>query len=233
MCAFGVSGQLAPADLFCSGSLRPPFTDRRRIALLNGTAADAQNSAGRAIERATESEKEAARLNKLAEDERLARIKLEALVSPRRLTPDQQHQIATVLKGFSGRFAVVSTYGLDGEGAVIGTQIMEALKAVPMRVRDERALTIVTGGFDFGIHIRGPANEQSLVMALARALHTIGKLDVYVNSPSVRGGAVLSGSAVIRGNAAMSGGGGPLGPGGPTPHGTPVTIAVGIKPFPK
>jgi hypothetical protein len=63
----------------------------------------AQQAAGEATERASANEKEAARLNKLAEEEKLARVKIEKRVGPRVITPEQEAFIARSLTAFKGQ----------------------------------------------------------------------------------------------------------------------------------
>lgn len=59
--------------------------------------------------RIAEAEARAAAANEMAERERLARVKLEARLGPRRLTPDQQRSLASGLKPFVGeRFWVIT-----------------------------------------------------------------------------------------------------------------------------
>lgn len=64
--------------------------------------AEAVDNAAKANERAALNEKEAARLNKLAEDERTARVAIEQCLGGWRLTPDAQRRIAKKLKPFAG-----------------------------------------------------------------------------------------------------------------------------------
>ena len=57
----------------------------------------------KAVERAANAEKETARLNKAAEDERLARMKIEERLADRMLSDVQLKAIAAKIKEFSGR----------------------------------------------------------------------------------------------------------------------------------
>jgi hypothetical protein len=155
-----------------------------------------------------------------AESERLERTKLEAVVSPRRIGADEQKRIKEALKGFEKRLVLVSSNGLDAEAALLGAQII-ACFPFSFTVQDERALSISTGGFDFGIHIRGPQSDQDLVTALTLALRSIGKLQTWANTAIPRTGVRMGGSAMK-----TEGGGS-----GPTPPGTPVWIEIGVKPL--
>lgn len=148
-------------------------------------------TAARANERASANER-------AAESERLERRRLEARVSPRGLTLNQQRKIAEVCKKFSGHRALVSSYGLDGEGAMLAGQILEILRLGLRRnnVRNAISSRLVTGRFESGIHLRGqpplvtgrfPESEREFASALQHALSTVGKLDAYAyDSPPRR-----------------------------------------------
>ena len=174
-------------------------------------------------------QKEAEDLKKKAEDERLERVRLEQLVSPRMLTPEKQRLIADRLRRFSGRAVTVESYGMDGEGVALATELLSAFTSAGLRVTDDRAAMIVSGGFKFAVHVNGPANQQDLVIGIAEALGQLGGVLTYANAPEPRSGAIMGGQASLGGNAVMRGGGGPQGPAGPTPPDSPVIVFVGIK----
>jgi hypothetical protein len=178
--------------------------------------------------RAAEAEKGAAQAKLMAEAERRERVKLEALVAPRSLSLDQQRLIANAIRKFSGHAATVSSYGLDGEGAALATQIISVLASAGIAVRDDRASIMRTGGFEYGVHLRGPAGE--FILGLGSALSEIGKIQVFVNAPVSHRGTGMSGNASISGSASISGGGGVVNV--PVPTTGPVSIMVGIKPLP-
>lgn len=178
-------------------------------------ASDASERASKADERASNDEKEAARLRKMAEAERLGRVKLEAQVAPRSLSLDQQRLIASACGRFHGHGVLVSSYGMDGEGAALGGQIISVLQSAGIIVADGRASTMVSGGFEMGVHVRGPDVERDFVSSLGNALSSIGKLKVSLNDPPPRSG------------GGMGGGGQSF------PAGTVfVTVMVGTKPVP-
>jgi hypothetical protein len=182
----------------------------------NERAGDAEKKAADANERASENEKEAANLRNIAEAERLERLKLEAAVAPRTLTLDQQQAIGSALKEFRGHNVEVVSYGTDGEASVLGRQLIAALRATHITVLDARASMMVTGQFDIGIHVRGPAQEAQFASAIATAFSSKGRLAVATpNDPQPRMGAMMGGGgqAFIAGTVF-------------------VTITVGIKPVP-
>ena len=164
-----------------------------------------------------ESKAQAEAAHAVAESERLERIKLEAAVAPRSLSLEQQRQIAAVCRQFAGHRVLVSSYGLDGEGAAIGAQIITLLRSVlgNDNVLDSRASIVVTGGFQFGIHLRGPDSEREFIRNLSDALTSVGHLQTFVNQPPPRMGA-------------MMGGGGQGFPAGTVF----VDVMIGIKPVP-
>ncbi len=81
-----------------------------------GEAANAKDSAGKANERAAANEKEAARLNKVAEDERFARLKLAKTIAPRRLTGTQKETLTKLLSARPWGIVIVSVI-LDSESS--------------------------------------------------------------------------------------------------------------------
>jgi hypothetical protein len=174
---------------------------------------------------------EAAKANERAAQAEKETAELYALTAPRRLTVDQQTKIGEQLRPFSGREVTIFSYGMDGEGAAIGTQIIHVLNTAKIRTVNQLASSIVSGGFAVGIQIHGPNEQQDLVRALYSALHSTGKLDVMINAPALDGLAKMGGRAAMGGGASMGGGSGRVGPPGATPAGTPVTIQIGIKPI--
>jgi hypothetical protein len=195
--------------------------DAQILEARRGTA-EAQRDAGIAKKAASEADER-------AEHEKLEREKLDLLVSPRRISQDDQRRIRDALAKFGRHTIRISSNGLDAEAAVLGAQIIASLPT-SFTVRDERAQSISTGSFDFGIHVRGPQTEQDLVMAIRDALRSIGKLQTWANTGLPRTGAVMGGAATMSGPVTMSGGGGPPGTPGVTAPGTSVWIEIGVKP---
>jgi len=146
---------------------------------------DAVAKAGIANGKATEAgertlilEKERAALEKKAEDERLARIELEAQVSPRRLTGTQQKQIANSLSSFAGKTIGVATYSQDAEAMILATQIEEALAKAKIVVHD-RIGTFGAVGFPLylGVTVDKASSDKTLESSLFKALSTKGRLE--------------------------------------------------------
>jgi hypothetical protein len=122
-------------------------------------------------------EKEAGQLNKDAEGERLARVKLEAEISPRRLSADQETAIAKALAGFKGKIVSVATYRNDPEAMILGIQIAEALGKAHITAQN-RLGTFDPVGLPMFVNVVVDTNssDKKLVCALASALKTQGKL---------------------------------------------------------
>jgi len=103
-------------------------------AYLRSHVAETNERAAHAEDRAAANEREAARLGKLAEDERLARVELESKVAWRRLGAKEQSQIASHLKQFSGEPALIAHSPNDIEAATFATEIATALQMAGWKV---------------------------------------------------------------------------------------------------
>ena len=226
----GVAGELlADGGIFLCSSHLQTISDLE-VASLNVRANQAEASLGKAISDA-ESAKATARgfdsqiagasaraaeANQKAEEERLERLKLEAIVAPRSLSLDQQRQIADACRKFHGHDVLVYSNALDGEAAALGGQIISALQSAHIVVADARGSGFGTGKFDTGVHVSGPKVEDEFISVLETALSKIGNL---------KPGPAMNPNA--RGGMAMDGGGQSF------PAGTTfVTITVGVKPLP-
>jgi hypothetical protein len=132
---------------------------------------------------------DAAEANKKAEGERLERLKLEALVAPRRLTADEKRTIAAGLISFSGRRVRIKSYALDTESAVLGQQIIEIFAAVHIGVDDRRMSDGSLGSIATGVRITG--DDGLFVAALLRAFSNLGHLVVSPEAPPPATGLAL------------------------------------------
>lgn len=152
-------------------------------------------------------------------------------LSPRILTPVQQRDIAKALNHFWGSHqTVVESYSLDGEGTALALQLISVLHQAEIPVSNGTAGSIVTGGFEWGVSIRGPAYEQPFMASLQDALTNIGRLkQVVINGPERRVGTVFGGRGGMGGKMTIGGGGGPPIQ-QPPPKTGPVRVMVGIRP---
>lgn len=227
-------------------------------ALLRGHESDkitaAENDAGSAITKAAQLQNEtqslkteaetqrgiaagalqkAGEANAIAEKEKLDEAQLELLVSPRRLTLDQQEKIGHACLVLWGKPVIVSSYALDSEGRVLALEIIQSLKSGEIFVRSNIGYTLDTGDLDSGVLISGPAEADSFTACLGNALRTIGKLDVVVNGERHRGTAVEGtefGGSFNCTNCRMEFDRSISIKGGPTGPGTPVIVKVGVRP---
>ena len=166
---------------------------------------DATMNAGAAIERASKAderafknEKEAARLTKLAEDERTARVKIEAKVAWRHLTDEQQREIASELgRRFTGTQGLSLWFSTgDTESSVFGGDIAKALIAVKnFSVQPPASILTMreSGKFgdpvrppDTGVQVQSTMHEPSrqLAAAIVKELTSRG-FDARVADPPV------------------------------------------------
>jgi hypothetical protein len=204
------------------------------------TAADAINRASEADETTTQyegqiadSKREAARATETAARESLERQKLEVLVSPRRLTIDEQRDIGKACKNLYSYGATkrikIRSYGLDGEGAALAFQIEAGLNSAPLYTEQDIAGIIVAGGFDTGVIIAAPPEDEKFANCLKSALTNIGRLtSVNVNPERHAPGAAMNGASL---NGGTISGPTKITPAAPLPAGSAVEIFVGIKPI--
>jgi len=159
---------------------------RREAGRANERAGKAIERAARADERASENEKEAAALRKTAEDERLARIRIEERVAWRRLTKQQQIEIGSRLRRFSGQIASMWYNMGDKEAETLALEIASALYGAKWTVYAPASLGHMarsgilfngsTSGLETGVTINGPLNEvgRNASDALLHELATLG-----------------------------------------------------------
>lgn len=178
--------------------------------------------------RAAEAEKE-------LESEKLERIKLEASVSPRRLTVDAQKDIGRTcgsMYTYGSRKRIrIGSYGMDGEGSALAVQIGAGLNSARLYTEQDIGGIIVAGGFDTGVRISAPSEDEQFAECLKSALTKIGGLtEVQVNPERHAGGTMMSG--VTMSGSVVVGGSGKITPAAPLPPSSPVEIFVGLKPIP-
>ncbi len=152
-----------------------------------------------------------------ANDKIFTGLNIEA-AQARRDASAASERAAAACSGFRGHRVLLTSYGMDGEAAALGAQIISALQAAHVTVLDGRASIMSAGGFDVGIHIRNQTSqstENDFISGLGNALSSIGKLQVSVNDPWPRTGAVM-------------GGGGQAYP----PGTVFVNVMIGVKPLP-
>lgn len=174
------------------------FLTRRQAAEI----ADLKNKTARANERTQRLEFEASQL-------RSDNLKLEAEVAPRRLSNEQAKELAS-LTAFAGSTVAIKSYSSDTEGAILATEILEALEKSKINIEDNRLTMLPSGSVSFGVLIEGP--DKSLVDKLKAVLGGLTRTSTLAVN---RGGVSTSVSF------------------GSTTFGTPAaaTIIVGPKPI--
>ena len=143
-------------------------SSERDSALAQQRASKAILDAGKANERASKNEREAAQLRKEAEHERLGRLKLEALIQPRELK--YPWALTYACRSFRGHAVQVASYAADAEAWRLSQQIIDALKNGQIFVIDRTSSFMVMGGFEVGVRVRGPDSEKRLKDAIFEAL---------------------------------------------------------------
>jgi hypothetical protein len=151
--------------------------EQQKTALAQKEAAEAKQLAGSFERDIAAANQRAAEANEIAEGEKLARIKLEAQIAPRRLTPEQQVKIAENCSRFKtlfkGKYIKVVSYILDTEAFVLAEQVVGALRASGMVVDDDTMLITPTETLIFGISVFG--SDSELAKEIAVAIGSSGK----------------------------------------------------------
>jgi hypothetical protein len=124
---------------------------------LRSHIAETSERAANALDRASANEKEAARLRKLAEDERLARVELESKVAWRRIDPKAQSELASHLSRFAKEPALIAYNPNDVEASTFASDIALTLHAAKWDVTEPLAvLSLREGPVPFGTNPRLP-----------------------------------------------------------------------------
>jgi hypothetical protein len=157
-----------------------------KIAEAQKAAGEAHERASKADERAFKTEKEAARLTKEAEDERMARVKIEERVAWRHLTKEQQSGIAGRLKRFANQWGNIGRVSYDAEITAFATDIAQTLSAAGWHVLPPSAISMrETSAPAFGnpiepvitgvtISSTPDARAREMADALSGELHSLG-----------------------------------------------------------
>jgi hypothetical protein len=152
-----IVGAVSTVLLVWMGNIKEAYL---RVALAGAT-----EKAASAIERAETA-------NKAAEDERLARLKLEAVIQPRDMSADEQKELKSAMRKFAGRLVSVRSYALDTEGSRLATIILSALHASGIQISDQRGnLFNLSAGWNVveGVQIAGPHSQDDLINALLKS----------------------------------------------------------------
>ncbi len=173
------------------------------VAQANQYASQANNAAAQARREAesfkveiAKANENAARADELAENERLARIKIEERLAPRHLTSEQQAHIAVETKSFAGQKAVLFAYAGDPEIVGIANEIAASLgpdgagwtiTAIP-----EQPSTRIITGILVELRTDADARAERAAKSLVSALR-VEHLIVYGPGPLATGGWITYG----------------------------------------
>jgi len=166
----GVAGEFL-GDFIASPILkRRDAAQQGEIARLNKEAGDARRESAQASERAARLEKDAAELNRKAEEERLARVKLEEYNAPRRITDKQTEILLTELKPMRGKKLLLMTLIGDPETAAFAQRLLAAFKAAGLEVEPSSGMmTITPSGLTFTIGANRALDAEVVGNGLTKA----------------------------------------------------------------
>jgi hypothetical protein len=201
-----------------------------KVASAEAASKDAVAKVATADARIAEAQKGAAQATATAEREKLEQDQLELLVSPRRLTLDQQEKIGKACAGMNRGLVQVGSYGMDSEGRALANQIAYAIFDRTFPINFDQGGPVTSGALDEGVLINGPETAERFMGCLADALVNIGQLKAVKVNGERHVGTSFSGGATMSGGVTMSGGSVTTEP-GPSPAGSPVHIFVGVKPI--
>jgi hypothetical protein len=144
--------------------------------------AGANERSAQANERAANAEREAARLGAVAEEERLARLKIEERIRPRRLSPRQRESIRAALSAYNGAIVRISTVADDAESFNLGADIKDAVSSAGWQVAFFGPVAYLgpsASQLPSGVEIRVGGMLNAPAVALLRALRDQG-IDVAI-----------------------------------------------------
>lgn len=164
----GIAGELL-------GAVRTSQLSGQIIANIEERASEADRQAGIANEKAAAAQERAGKLEKEAEDERSARVKIEARVAWRHLTDEQKTEIGTKLGDFSNQEGASLWYLTgDTEAVMFAIDIAEALKKAHIAVQPPADMMEMheSGRFgdpvkhvDTGVIVQAAKDERSRSLA--------------------------------------------------------------------
>ncbi|HEY2547720.1 MAG TPA: hypothetical protein VGI46_16735 [Candidatus Acidoferrum sp.] len=151
-----------------------------------------RNQTGQVMERAAKAEERAAEANKAAEEERLARLKIEERLAPRRLTAEQIHFLQTKLGRFAGQPIQISYLVGDVESQTYASEFAEALGPIGWQVGMGPPNMFNFAGL--AIRVQDPTEVPEAAEEMAKVIeatgitvqrtHTPNKVQINGNRPS-------------------------------------------------
>jgi hypothetical protein len=161
----------------------------RIVAMLNTQAAEAQRAADEARQRAAEAQTQTAQalqeqerlrkqnleLSLQVEKERLARVKIEERLAPRRLTPDQQSQLLHTLRANpKGNIDLFCTSGAGSEPCDFAAEIASILKTAGWTVNKIEEGLIMKNKEGLFLKVHSAESAPEYAGLLQNALTAIG-----------------------------------------------------------
>jgi hypothetical protein len=141
----------------------------------------------------------AAEANQKAEEERLARVKIEEKLAPRHLAPEQMARVTAHLKRFAGQRINVFAFTTDQETVGIANQIIAALQAAKWQLSisagQEASGRSVPGAL---VEVKKDASEMDVAAAKA-LVKVLGdeRLPIAGPEPPFQGGQAFMGNVSI------------------------------------
>lgn len=115
-----------------------------------------------------------------AADARLETARLNSVLMPIELSPDQQKALAVACQQFSGKAVEIRANSPDPESWLLADLIAESLRSAGLEVNRVPIGGITFEGMGSGLTLGGP--DQEFVAGLKLALETEGKLSVSLSS---------------------------------------------------
>lgn len=162
------------------------LNQEQAIAGFNKEASDARKDAALAIERAAKAEENlgsakkdaalaeqhAAEANKVAEQERIERLKLEAKIQPRRLTSEQKQKLTSLLRPFSTAPIVLEWAGAGSDDITdLATDIFDAITSAGIKVPNKN---ILMGQYFKSVQLKIGSNRRAEAEVIATFLIEAG-----------------------------------------------------------
>jgi len=119
----------------------------------NERASKAELALGVAQKEAAKANEKAAEANKATEQERSERLKLEALIAPRRINAENIETVGTALKQLGKHRVTIESYALDSEGSILAKQIRQCLEIGEMDIDSKISSRLPLGDFALGVEI--------------------------------------------------------------------------------
>jgi len=162
-----------------------------QVAQANAASKNAVAKVAAAEARIAEANREAAEANRIAENERLERIKLEEKMAPRRLSTSQKATFASALRGYPGATVKIVVFIATSDGIPFSTDIMEAINNAPGWKAEHTGQTTMAGQLrGIALLVKDDSHPPPQAVPLQNAFRQIGIEAPGVNYPDQPEGVV-------------------------------------------